>query len=461
MNTSYIDRYTAQKNFFDSGATRPVDFRIHALKKLQAAVQAHEKEIEQALYKDLRKSAFEAFATEIGQVNKDIEFALAHVRKWARPQKALTPLMLLPSSSRIVKDPLGTVLVIGPWNYPFLLTMAPLVSAIAGGNTVFVKPSEEAHHTAQVVEKIITATFDAQFITVVQGIGGEVIPALMDQIRFDHVFFTGSTLVGQKIMEMAAKKLVPVTLELGGKSPTIVDASANLDYAAKKIAWSKFVNAGQTCVAPDYVLVHQTVKDQLVEKLQQQFNRMTNGDPAKSEDFGRIINKKHFSRLKKYVQQGRLISGGNSNEDDLFIEPTLIEGVSADDTVMQEEIFGPVLPIITFQQHSEVIEWVEKNPFPLSLYIYAEDKKVQEYFISRIRFGGGCVNNAIIHLGNPHLPFGGVGYSGTGQYHGKYGFDTFTRSKSILSTGSWFDLPILYAPYKNNVKWLRKIFKFT
>ncbi len=461
MSTSYLSFYAAQKGYFQSGATSSVDFRIDALKRLRSAVRAHEQEIEQALHADLRKSVYEAFATEFGQVIMDIEFALSHIRSWVKPQKVVTPLILLPSSSSIIRDPLGTVLVIGPWNYPFLLTMAPLVSAIAGGNTVFIKPSEEAPYTAAIVEKIIASVFEERYIKVVQGVGAEVLPALMDQIRFDHVFFTGSTVVGQKIMEMAAKKLVPVTLELGGKSPTIVDASANLDYAARKIAWSKFVNAGQTCVAPDYVLVHHAVKDQLVEKIRQQFDKMTGGDPQKSEDLGRIINKKHFKRLERFLQQGKVLSGGGSSEEDLFIEPTLLENVSAEDTVMKEEIFGPILPIITYRERSEVIEWVEKNPFPLALYVYAEDKAVQEYFTSKIRFGGGCINNGIIHLGNPHLPFGGVGYSGTGQYHGKYGFDTFTRPKSILRSRSWFDIPILYAPYRQNVKWMKKIFKLT
>lgn len=461
MSINYASLYTSQKEYFHSGAPVPVDFRINSLKKLRSAVKAHEKEIEQALYADLRKSTYEAFATEFGQVIMDIEFTLSHIRSWTKPQRVTTPLILLPSSSRIIRDPLGTVLVIGPWNYPFLLTMAPLVSAIAGGNTVFVKPSEEAPNTAAIVEKIIGSVFEECYVKVVQGIGAEVIPELMAEIRFDHIFFTGSTVVGQKIMELAAKKLVPVTLELGGKSPAIVDASANLDYAARKIAWSKFVNAGQTCVAPDYVLVHQTVKNELVDRIKKHFAKMAGGDARKSEDLGRIINKKHFKRLEKFLQQGKVLSGGGSNEEDLYIEPTLLDNVSAEDTVMKEEIFGPILPIITYRESREVIEWVEKNPFPLALYVYAEDKNVQQYFTSKIRFGGGCINNGIIHLGNPHLPFGGVGYSGTGQYHGKFGFDTFTRPKSILHSRSWFDIPILYAPYRQNVKWMKKIFKLS
>jgi aldehyde dehydrogenase (NAD+) len=369
--------------------------------------------------------------------------------------------MFFPSTSRIHRDPLGVVLIIAPWNYPFFLSISPLVSAIAGGNTAIIKPSEEAAHTALVIEDIISTTFSSNYIHVVQGIGGEVIPAMLNEVRFDHVFFTGSTGVGQKIMEMAAKKLVPVTLELGGKSPCIVDQSAALDYTAKKIAWSKLMNAGQTCVAPDYVLVHRSVKDQLVAKLTNNFKQMFGDDPSKSEDFGRIINTKRFKSLLSYLSQGKLVTGGRHNEADCYIEPTIIEDISINDTVMQEEIFGPVLPIISYDSNEEVLKWIDKNPFPLSLYVYAEDKKVQDYYISSVRFGGCAINNGIIHLANPHLPFGGVGPSGTGQYHGKFGFETFTRPKAVLHSESWFDVPLWYAPYKGKAELLRKIFKFT
>ncbi len=422
---------------------------------------AHEAEITAALYQDLRKSEYEAFGSETGQVLKEIEFTIKHLDQWAKPQSVSTPLMFLPSSSRIYRDPLGSVLVIAPWNYPILLTLSPLISAIAGGNTVVVKPSEEAQQTAWVIEKIIHSAFASSYVHVVQGVGGEVIPAMMEAVRFDHVFFTGSTFVGQKIMEMAAKKLVPVTLELGGKSPCIVDASANLEYTAKKIVWSKLMNAGQTCVAPDYVLVHHSVKQPLLEKMVENISKMLGEDPQQSVDFGRIINNKRFSKLVSYLEQGKIVSGGRHDETDLYLEPTIMEGVDISDPVMQEEIFGPILPIITYKDRQEVVDWVEKNPFPLSLYIYADDVEVQEYYISRIRFGGSCINNGIIHLGNPHLPFGGVGYSGVGQYHGKFGFEAFTRPKSVLHSRSWFDVPVWYAPYKGKTSLLKKIFKYT
>lgn len=455
------DIFAGQLHLFNSGATRPIGFRIEQLKKLKAAILLHEAEITEALHKDLRKSTYEAFGSEIGQLLREIDFTIKHLHAWAKPQSVSTPLMLFPSTSKFYRDSLGIVLIIGPWNYPFLLTIGPLISAIAGGNTAFIKPSEEAAHTAMVVEKVIASIFDQEYIYVVQGIGGEVIPAMMTQVRFDHVFFTGSTGVGQKIMEMASKKLVPVTLELGGKSPCIVDRSANLDYSAKKIVWSKLMNAGQTCVAPDYVLVHNAVKEELLSKIRYHVKNMFGEDPMKSEDFGRIINNKRFKKLTQYLDPTKIVSGGRSNEEDLYIEPTILENISIQDPVMQEEIFGPILPVIGYDHQKEVVEWVEKNPFPLSLYIYAEDKAVQEFYLSRLRFGGACINNSLIHLGNPHLPFGGVGPSGTGQYHGKFGFETFTRPRAVLHSRSWFDIPLLYAPFKGKVELLKKVFKYT
>jgi len=453
--------YRSQKALFDSGETRSLKFRKEQLQKLKNAVITNEAAITEALHRDLRKSEFESFGSETGQVIKEIDFTLKNLDQWARPQSVSTPMMFLPSSSRIYRDPLGTVLIIAPWNYPLLLTLSPLISAIAGGNTAFVKPSEESHHTAALIEKIITGIFSSNYVHVVQGIGGEVIPAMMHSVRFDHVFFTGSTFVGQKIMEMAAPKLVPVTLELGGKSPCIVDPSANLDYTARKIVWSKLMNAGQTCVAPDYVLVHHSIKSALLQKMTDNIKKMFGDDPSRSEDLGRIINSKRFEKLKSYLTQGRIIAGGRYDEKDLYIEPTILEDVSMEDTIMQEEIFGPILPVITYSEKQEVVDWVEKNPYPLSLYIYADDASVQEYYISRIRFGGCCINNGIIHLGNPHLPFGGVGYSGMGQYHGKFGFDAFTRPKSVLHSRSWFDVPVWYAPFKGKAALLKKIFKFS
>jgi aldehyde dehydrogenase (NAD+) len=455
----YSTIFFSQQSFFQSGATLPVSFRLEQLKKLRAAVVAHDAQIVNALHKDLRKSEFESFGSEIGQVLKDIDFTIRHLASWAKPRRVSTPLMFFPSSSKIHRDPLGNVLIIAPWNYPFLLAVSPLISSIAGGNTAILKPSEEAPATAAVIEQLISSIYPSSYVAVVQGIGGEVIPEMMSSFRFDHVFFTGSTLVGQKIMELAATKLVPVTLELGGKSPCIVDASANIAYAAKKIVWSKIMNAGQTCVAPDYLMVHQSVKDALIREIVDQLRKMLGDDPQKSEDFGRIINRKRFSRLVSYLAEGKVVSGGIADEEDLYIAPTLLEDVQDDALVMQEEIFGPVLPVFTYQSKEEVVERIQRNPFPLSLYLYAEDREVQDFFMKQLRFGGGCINNGIIHLGNPHLPFGGVGPSGTGQYHGRFGFDTFTRPKAVLHSPSWFDVPVWYAPFKGKAALLRKIFK--
>lgn len=455
----YSTIFAAQQAYFNAGETRPVSFRIAQLKKLKTAVMAFDADVVKALYQDLHKSEFEAFGSEIGQVIKEIDFTIKHLRSWAKPRKVPTPLMFLPSTSRVHRDPLGNVLIIVPWNYPFLLAVSPLISAIAGGNTAILKPSEEAPATAEVIERMIKSVFSESYIAVIQGVGGVVIPALMQEVRFDHVFFTGSTAVGQKIMELAATKLVPVTLELGGKSPCIVDASANIGYAAKKIIWSKLMNAGQTCVAPDYLMVHHAVKDALVGEIKQQLRKMLGDDPQHSEDFGRIINVKRFQKLVSYLKEGTVVTGGQADEQDLYVAPTILEAVQDDAAVLKEEIFGPILPLITYHTKEEVVARIGKNPFPLSLYIYAEDRGVQDYYIDNLRFGGACINNGLIHLGNPHLPFGGVGLSGIGQYHGRYGFETFTRPKAVMHSPSWFDVPVWYAPFKGKAALLRKIFK--
>jgi aldehyde dehydrogenase (NAD+) len=451
--------YAAQKEFFHSGATRPYAFRRAQLKKLKAAIEANEQLLVEAMYRDLRKPEFEAIGTEIGPVMAEIRHTLSNLRDWMRPQRADTPLMFFPSRSRIYPDPLGSVLIIGPWNYPFLLIMSTVVAAIAGGNTMILKPSEEAVHTGRAIEKIVRDHFPEHYMAVVQGPGHIVGAELIEQYHFDHIFFTGSIAVGRRIMQMAARHLSPVTLELGGKSPCIVEKDARLDYAAKKIAWSKMINAGQTCVAPDYLLVHADIRDAFIEKLKGAFRKMLGEDPRQSPDFGRLINRKRYEALQRFLQEGRIIYGGESDPDTLFIAPTLIDGVRAEDPVMQEEIFGPILPVITYRTRDEVLQWIARNPYPLSLYVYSSSSATADFYVNNVRFGGGCVNNGLIHLGNPDIPFGGVGYSGIGQYHGKHGFDTFTRPKSVMYSPTWFDAPLWYAPYGNSVKWIRKIFR--
>jgi aldehyde dehydrogenase (NAD+) len=451
--------YHAQQAFFRTGATKPYAFRKKQLKALMTAIQANEDLITEALYKDLRKPAFESFGTEIGPTYAEIRHTLHGLRQWMQPQKVETPLLFFPSSSKIITDPLGVTLIIGPWNYPFLLMITPLISAIAGGNTTILKPSDEAIHTGMVIEKIIKETFDESYIAVIQCQGPQVGTEIIEKYHFDHIFFTGSVRVGKLIMEMAAKHLSPVTLELGGKSPCIIDKDVNLRHAALKVAWSKMINAGQTCVAPDYILVHESVKDAFVEKLKSTFDKMLGEHPQQSPDFGRMINKKRFHAVNKYLSQGKIVYGGQTDETDLFIAPTILEGVKITDTVMQEEIFGPVLPVISYSSKEEVLEWIEKNPYPLSLYVYTNNRSTEKFYMEQVRFGGGCINNGVIHLGNPDIPFGGVGTSGLGQYHGKQGFDTFTRPKSIMKSPTWFDAPLWYAPYKNHVKWIKLLFK--
>ena len=459
----FMDRaqrvFQAQQAFFRSGATRPIAFRKQMLRRLRQTVERREKDIAAALYRDLRKSEFEAFASEIGVFYQEIRHTLRNLSDWMAPQRVPTPLIFFPSSSRIIRDPLGQVLIMGPWNYPFLLIMHPLVSAIAGGNTAFLKPSEQAPHTAAIVEEIIRETFEDEYVAVFQGFGHIVGPGLMEHFHFDHVFFTGNPTVGRSIMELAARQLTPVTLELGGKSPCIVDASADLTQAARKIAWSKLFNAGQTCVAPDYVLVHADIRDAFLEKLKAAFASMTGGDARQAPDFGRLINRKRFDAVSRYLASGTIAYGGQTDADDLFIAPTILTDIDPADPVMQEEIFGPVLPMITWRDRNEVIDWIERNPYPLALYLFAKSREAEDFFVNNVRFGGGCVNNGIIHVGNPDLPFGGVGPSGIGQYHGRSGFETFTRQKSVLKSPTWFDVPLWYPPYKDHLKWVKLLFR--
>ena len=459
----FMDRaqrvFQAQQAFFRSGATRPIAFRKQMLRRLRQTVERREKDIAAALYRDLRKSEFEAFASEIGVFYQEIRHTLRNLSDWMAPQRVPTPLIFFPSSSRIIRDPLGQVLIMGPWNYPFLLIMHPLVSAIAGGNTAFLKPSEQAPHTAAIVEEIIRETFEDEYVAVFQGFGHIVGPGLMEHFHFDHVFFTGNPTVGRSIMELAARQLTPVTLELGGKSPCIVDASADLTQAARKIAWSKLFNAGQTCVAPDYVLVHADIRDAFLEKLKAAFASMTGGDARQAPDFGRLINRKRFDAVSRYLASGTIAYGGQTDAEDLFIAPTILTDIDPADPVMQEEIFGPVLPMITWRDRNEVIDWIERNPYPLALYLFAKSRDAEDFFVNNVRFGGGCVNNGIIHVGNPDLPFGGVGPSGIGQYHGRSGFETFTRQKSVLKSPTWFDVPLWYPPYKDHLKWVKLLFR--
>lgn len=443
-------------HFFQSGATRPYAFRKLQLKKLKSAIKAHEQEISRALYLDLHKPDYEAYSSEIALLYMEIDHTLKHLKRWMKPKRVSTSIVHFPSQSKIISVPLGVCLIIAPWNYPFQLLISPLIGAIASGNVAVLKPSELTPHTAKLIEEIIASTFDKQYISVVQGEGAEVVPALMDAHRFDHIFFTGSVPVGKKIAEQAAKKLIPVTLELGGKSPVIVDHTADLKIAARRIAWGKCFNAGQTCISPDYLLVEESVKNELVQQLINTLQEFYPDLSADHPDYAHILNEKRFDTLSRYLQQGRILYGGQIERNKLFIAPTLMDQVTMDSAVMKEEIFGPILPILTFKYDHEIVEIIRQNPHPLSLYLFTRDKALEKMITENIAFGGGAINQTLAHFANANLPFGGLGNSGFGCYHGKNSFDTFSHQKGILRKSLWYDNKLLYAPYHHTKKKLAK-----
>ncbi len=424
---------------------------------LKEALKKNEEAIMDALYKDLHRSFTETYTTEIGFLYAEINFILKHLKSWMKVASKPTPLVLFPSSSKIIHEPLGVVLIIGPWNYPLQLLLAPLAGAIAGGNCAVLKPSELTQHTNAVIKKMISETFSKEYITIVEGEGAEVVPQLMNENRFDHVFFTGSITVGKEIAKLAAEKLIQTTLELGGKSPCIVDKEVNIKVAAQRIIWGKFTNAGQTCVAPDYLLIHEKRKDELLDAMQNSVKKFYGEEPKLSSDYARIINTKRFDILENYLHQGEIITGGMTDRDELYISPTIIENVSEQQPLMQEEIFGPILPVITYTEKEEVLQEIRKHSQPLSLYVFSEDTAMQKFYTENISFGGGCINNTLVHLANSDLPFGGIGNSGNGTYHGSFSFHTFTRTKPVLKTATWFDPAVKYPPYTGKMKFFRKL----
>jgi len=419
----------------------------------------HEQEIYDALYKDLKKSKEESYASELGLLLAEINVTIKNLRRWMQPQSAKTDLVNLPSRSKIYRDPLGVVLIIAPWNYPLQLLLIPLVGAIAGGNCAVIKPSELAPATSSIINEIISEIFSTQYIEVAEGDGAAIIPMMMDSFRFDHIFYTGSIPVGKIIYGLAAKKLVPVTLELGGKSPAIVEADADLSVAANRIVLGKFLNVGQTCIAPDYLLVHESIKEKLVEKLKTQISKFYTKDASTSYDYGKIINERRFDKLISYLSQGTILSGGQYDKPTLFIAPTLMDNIRPGAPIREEEIFGPILPIYSFKSMDEAVEIVKENANPLAFYLFTKSKKKEGEWISRVPFGGGCVNNTDWHFTNHHIPFGGVGNSGLGAYHGKYTFDTFTRLKPVMKTPAWFDPSIKYPPFKGKLKLFKWIIR--
>ncbi len=440
---------------FKSRKTRPYKWRIDQLKSLKAMTIEKEEAIFAALRADLRKSNFESFIAETGECVNEINHALKHLKNWMKPEIVSTPIDNQPGKSKIIYEPLGVVLIMAPWNYPFMLIVSPLIGAIAAGNCVLIKPSELTPNTSSLLAEIIPEYMDSDAIRVIQG-GADVASNLLEQ-RFDHIFFTGSPRVGKIVMAAAAKHLTPVTLELGGKSPCIVNSDADIRVAAKRIVWGKFVNAGQTCVAPDYVLAHESIIDDLTQHIKSVVADFYGNDPKTSPDYPRIVNQAHFERLIGLMDSGEIVSGGHSDEADLYIEPTVLTKVSTDSLIMSEEIFGPILPVISVSGIEDAIGFVNSRPKPLALYLFTKDKEVQNNVISETSSGGVCINDVLMHMVVPDLPFGGVGQSGVGAYHGRNSFITFSHARAVLIKSTFGDLPLRYPPYTlSKFKWLRR-----
>lgn len=434
-----------QRKFFQTGATLPVKFRIEALKKLKANILANEKEIAAAIKADLGKSETEAFMCEIGLVITEISYMLKHVRKFAKDKTVSTPLSNFPAHSFVKSSPYGNVLIMSPWNYPFLLTLDPLVDAISAGNTVVVKPSAYSPATSAAIEKILQETFAPEYVAVVTG--GRAENACLLEQKFDYIFFTGSQAVGKEVLRHAAEFLTPCTLELGGKSPCIIDSSAKIKLAATRLVWGKYLNCGQTCVAPDYVLCHSSVKDQFIKAMAAEIKAQFGQDPLANKDYGKIINQKHFERVRGLINKDKVAVGGRVNAETQQIEPTVMDNVTWEDAVMGEEIFGPVLPVLTFDSYDQIYQTLNDKAKPLAFYLFTENRKLMKEFTSRFNFGGGCINDCIIHLATNNLGFGGCGESGMGAYHGKVGFDTFSTKKSIVNRKTFMDVPLRKQPY--------------
>lgn len=449
---------SSQRKYFSTGSTLNVNTRIAALTKLKDSIIKHETEIQEALRRDLGKSNFESYMCETGLVLSEISYMLKHTRSFAREKTVLTPLAQFHSRSYKKPSPYGVVLIMSPWNYPFLLTLDPLVDAIAAGNTIVLKPSAYSPYTSEIIRRIISDCFDRQYVAVVTGGRSENTCLLKE--HFDYIFFTGSQSVGREVMKHAAEYLTPVTLELGGKSPCIVEKTANLKLAARRIVFGKYLNCGQTCVAPDYIYCDRSVKDRLIKEIKKQIQKQYGKQPLERDDYGKIINKKHFNRVQNLINKNKVIWGGKADPSTLRIEPTVLDNVTFGDAVMQEEIFGPVMPILTFDSLDEAIRNINSMPHPLALYIFTGDRPAAGKVMSRCGFGGGCINDTIIHLATSEMGFGGFGQSGMGSYHGKDGFDTFTHHKSIVDKKTWLDLPMRYQPYKKlNEKLIRMFLK--
>ena len=457
MNSSDImDLIATQRRFFAGGSTLGTAYRIEALKKLRSCIRTHEKAIMEALRADLGKSAQESYMCEVGLTLSELSYMLSHVKRFAREKTVMTPLSQFASRSYVKPSPYGTVLIMSPWNYPFLLTMEPLVDALAAGNTAVVKPSAYSPATSEIIKKIISECFAPEYVAVVTG-GRAENTCLLDA-DFDYIFFTGSQAVGKEVMRHAAEHLTPVTLELGGKSPCIVAPDADLKLAAKRIVFGKYLNCGQTCVAPDYIMCHSSVYERFIEYVKQEIARQFTDRPLDNPDYGKIINEKHFNRILGLIDRDKLVLGGGYDANTLRIEPSVMRDITEEDAVMKEEIFGPLMPVLKYDNEDELIARINSHDHPLALYVFSGNKRFIRKITSSISFGGGCVNDTIIHLATSNMGFGGVGGSGMGSYHGRAGFDTFSHHKSIVDKKTWLDLPMRYQPYNKMMDGMIRMF---
>lgn len=434
-----------QREFFSTNKTKDINFRLEQLRKLKKAIHKYQKKIEDALWEDLHKSPEEAYLTEISIVTGEIDNHIKHLKLWAKSKRVSTPIHLLPSSSKVIYEPLGLSLIVAPWNYPFQLLFNPLVGSISAGGCCILKPSPHAPKIAKVMQDIIEDTYNSNYIVVVQG--GRDTNTILFNERFDITFFTGSADVGKIVMKAASIHLTPVVLELGGKSPCIVDADANINIAARRIAWGKMINAGQTCIAPDYLFAHRSIKDELLDKIAKNIKEMYGNDIKASRFYPRIVNQRAIDRLEKLMNQGKIHTGGEVDEKERFIAPTIIDNVNPDFLIMQEEIFGPILPVMTFDHIDETIEYINKNEKPLAFYYFGKNRNAKEV-LAKTTSGGACINDTLMHITNHKLPFGGVGNSGLGNYHGQESFLAFSNKRAIVTTPTWIDLPMKYAPFK-------------
>lgn len=451
--------FNKQKEFFYLGKTNDINFRIDNLKRLKQVIKKNEDKILDALKKDLGKSNFESYATEVGLVYDEINKHIKNIKRWSKIEKTKSPIVYYPAKSYIYKEPYGVTLIIGPFNYPFQLVIAPLVGAISAGNTAIIKPSENTKNTSILLEEMINENFQEEYLKVVSPLEGKEVVSYLLDLPFDYIFFTGSIRVGKIVMEKAAKNLVPVTLELGGKSPCIVDKDAKLELAAKRIVWGKFLNVGQTCVAPDYLCVHSSVKDKLLKLIVEEIHKQFGTEVKNSPDYSRVINTASLNRLKEYLNDGEIYYGGNFDITELYMEPTILTNVDVDSNVMTEEIFGPILPVIEFDNIQDIISFINKREKPLALYYFSENKKSIKNVLRCTTSGGVTINDTVIHVANGNLPFGGVGNSGMGSYHGKASFDAFTHKRSVMERGTFVEFNVRFAPYKEKINILKKIMK--